>query len=54
MDKIYCAIAGCETEATCKTSEGTPLCNPCRDAYELGMANPEGSITELEVINEDN
>ena len=47
-DKIYCGIAGCETEATHITDRGTPLCTPCHYAYELGQNNPEGEMDTLE------
>jgi len=47
-DKIYCGIAGCETEATHKTDGGTPLCTPCHYAYELGHCSFSGNTKVLE------
>jgi hypothetical protein len=43
--KEYCAI--CQAEATHRTDRNTPLCQSCKNAYELGQNNPDGSVDEI-------
>lgn len=53
---VYCAVDGCETEATYYAvhynEDGgvdfkTPLCETCKDAYEMGQASPKAILEEI-------
>mgnify|MGYP001588857523 FL=1 len=44
-DDRYCA--NCDTEATCVTSGGTPLCATCREAYEWGQGSPDATFEDV-------
>lgn len=47
MDKtIYCY--NCDTEATRITSNGTPLCETCAEAYQLGQCEPEAILGDVD------
>lgn len=43
----YCAIDGCEAEATFLTANDMPLCTSCATAYELGQDNATEPLEEI-------
>ena len=47
-ETVYCGIDGCNAEAYWQTSDGTPLCEGCADAYQLGQGNPDTPVVRLE------